>query len=202
MKMVRTLAQLIAEVRDAVHDPYGYRWSDEAIKRYLNDAQVDLKKDSRELFTWQFNIGAGTVQIDRPADLLIPKYAYFETGVERIPLRFTHEYPPSHVTGSPEKICVIGNVYYFYPVPSPGGRLILLGVRRPDPMENADDTPSVEDADTALVAYAVWQCFLASGDPMASVMQSYYAQLRTQWLVLDAMKNPTTTVIEREWWDG
>ncbi len=200
--MDMTLRQLITAVRDEVHDPYGYRWSDETIKRYLNDGQLDLIKDSRRLHIWEYAVDAGVSQVNRPIDLLVPKYAYFDLyNGERVQLHFSHDYPASQDVGVPEKICVIGDMYYLYPVPSVGGQLALLGVKRPIPMETDDDVPSVEDADSLLVAYAAWQCYLSDNDPMASVMWDYYNQRRGEWMVLDAMKNPTTTVIERNWWD-
>ena len=200
--MVMTLKQLIEAVRDEVHDPYGYRWSNETITRYLNDGQVDLLKDSRVLSLWEYNVAPNDVSVERSADLLVPKYAYFDLyNGERFPLYFTNDFPSSDDVGVPEKLCIVGTQYYFFPVPYTNGKLRLLGVRRPSVMVGDADTPEVEDADSLLVAYATWQCYLADSDPMAQVIGDYYNRRKAEWLVLDAMKNPTPNRIERNWWD-
>ena len=197
-----TLRELIQAVRDEAHDPYGSRWSDSTITRYLNDAQIDIARDTRRLYGWQYDVEAGTEYVTKPSDLLVPKYVYFDIpNGNRLQLYFTNEYPPADLLGVPQKICVVGNYYYFFPKPNTSGKLILMGVRRPVAMVSDTDVPELEDADSVLVAYAVWQCYLSDGDLMAQVWENHYRQRRGEWLVFDAMRNPVTDVIEREWWD-
>lgn len=193
---------MIAAVRDEVQDPNALRWSDATITRYLNNAQLDLAQISKKLNMWSVSVAAGATYVMKPTDLLFPKAFWFEISSWRYPLDIKYGVPPeaTTVTGDPVEVYPMGNYLYFYPVPQQAGTLYVSGVPRPTPMVNNTDTPSVEDADDLLIAYAAWMCYLADGDPLASVKENWYRQKKLEWSILDAQKNPMPDRIERSWW--
>lgn len=198
--MSMTLQELITAVRDEVQDYNKERWSDETITRYLNDGQLDLVQFSRALNVWQVSVDTNTSNVAKPPDLLVPKYAHFEINSNRFVIDIRHGMVPDADTGFPEALYIIGSYFYIYPIPTNSGTLYLTGVSRPTQMVSLEDTPSIEDADNLLIAYAAWMCMLSDGDPLAAVKKDYYEQKRTEWLVLDALKHPTPTIIERREW--
>lgn len=199
LTVVATLQELIQLVRDEVQDPNKERWSDTVITKYLNDGQLSLAQFSRALTVWQIPVDAHITDLPRPTDLLIPKYAHFEVNSNRFLVDIKHGMVPDKSSGFPEALYIISSSFYLYPVPTTSGTLYLTGVARPAEMVNPTDIPSVEDADSLLVVYAAWMCLLSDGDPNASSKGVYYREKRAEWLVLDALKYPTPTFVERRW---
>ncbi|BCV23299.1 hypothetical protein [Gelria sp. Kuro-4] len=196
------LSELIQAVRDEVQDQAAQRWSDATIIRYLNDAQLDLAQVSKQLTSWTTQVQAGAVYAPRPPDLLIPKAFWFEIGTWRYPLEMKYGLPPENqvVQGDPEAVHLVGDYMYFYPVVQQPGTLYISGTMRPTPMALNTDVPSIQDADSLLITYAAWMCFLSDGDPIASTKESWYRQRKLEWAILDAQKHPMPDRIERNWW--
>lgn len=197
------LSELIAAVRDEVLDQQNLRWSDSTITRYLNDAQLDLAKVSRQLSMWQSSVDAGTDYTLLPPDLLIPKELWFEVGLRRYQLNMKHGFPPEppSVRGYPVDAYIMGSYVYFYPVPQQSGTFYVLGVKRPTPMSAPTDTPELQDVDSLLITYAAWMCLLSDGNQSeASAKEALYNQMKAEWSVLDAQKNPLPNKIDRNWW--
>lgn len=186
------LSELIAAVRDEVQDQGMQRWADSTIIRYLNDAQLDLAQLSKKLTLWSVPVEGQTPFILRPVDLLIPKELWFEVGTNRWPLEIKYGTPPeaSERRGDPMSAYLIGNHVYFYPTPSREGTCHISGTKRPDTLSLDIDVPEVEDADSLLIAYAVWMCFLSDGDPLAGLKEAWYIQRKLEWAILDAQKHP------------
>lgn len=194
------LSELIAAVRDDVQDPGAARWTDTTITRYLNEAQLKLAQVSRQLHPWNQLLPAGTVFIALPADLLIIKNIYFEQASARYEGNLKFGLPPesAQVQGNPIDVYIVGgNTAYYYPVVSQDTTQIIAGIQRPAPMQADTDVPSIIDADDVLITYADYKCFLNDGDPMASAKKQIYEQERAEWSILDSLKNPMPTQIER-----
>jgi hypothetical protein len=196
------LSELISAVRDEVQDPNAVRWSDATITRYLNDAQMDLAQVSKKLNLWTLTVVAGQQSIAKPSDLLVPKSLWMEISTWRYPLDIKYGVPPEStvVTGDPVEAYFMGNSLYFYPIPQQTGTLYISGTQRPTAMVNPTDTPTIEDADSLLIAYAAWMCFLSDGDPAAAIKEAWYNQKKLEWSILDAQKNPMPDRIDRTWW--
>lgn len=196
------LSDLIAAVRDEVQDQGAVRWSDNTIIRYLNDAQLDLAQMSRQLTMWSVEAPSGTLSIPKPTDILIPKAFWFEVSTWRYPLDIRYGTPPESevVTGDPVAVYLMGSYIFFYPVVQQRGTLYISGTPRPRYMYSPTDVPDVEDADSLLVAYAVWMCLLSDGDPLAATKEAWYRQKKLEWSILDAQKHPMPDRIERNWW--
>ncbi len=195
------LWQLVRSVRSNIKDEDGLTFHDEQITEQLNAAQLDLTLLSRRLSTWSTSVEANTLTITKPTDCLIPKYCYFDYSSSRYRLSIKYGFPPetSSVTGYPEDVYIVGTDYYLYPVPSSGGTLLTVGVAKPNDMVDMDnDVPSVENADSALIAYATWMLLLASDNPEKSKgYQKIYEQKKQEWSIADSLANPMPTVIER-----
>lgn len=198
-----TLQELIARVRDNVYDPDGRRWSDATITAYLNEALANLKAFSYALVPFTVNVPANTGTVQRPSGLLAPNRAYFRIDTEQWELGVHSGIPEEteYVTGFPEDLYLAGNTMYLRPVPARDGTLTVVGTAKPAPLVNPTDTPSYEDVDQLLVAYATWWLWYTDGNiAEAERWRDIYLTLRTEWAVLDAQRNPSTNSISREWW--
>ena len=195
------LSALIAAVRDEVQDPGALRWSDATITRYLNDAQMDLAKDSKQLTIWTASVASGATTIAAPSDMLLPRYLWFEVGNSRVPIALRYGFPPepATVTGDPIAMFVVGTYFYPYPVPGRAGTLYVGGVARPTTLSLSTDVPSIADADNLLIDYAVLECLLSDGDPLAGPKQQRYDRKRMEWLMLEAQKNPFPDQVDVRW---
>lgn len=198
-----TLSELISAVRDEVRDPSALRFSDAAITRYLNDGLLELARVSKRVEVWQSSVAAGTAAVTMPTDLLFLRMAAWESGGSKHGLDIKYGMPRTqpNETGEPEAVWVVSGQIVLEPVPSSSGTLYLAGVPRPPKLVNTTDTTPLEDADSAIIAYAAWRCLLADGDPMAGAQKQAWQELRDAWLVADAQRNPMQTVLERRpWW--
>lgn len=197
------LSDLIAAVRDEVQDPGSARWTDATITRYLNDAQFELARISRQTSILTNAVPAGTVSITAPSNMLLPKEFWFEISVTwRYKLNLNYGMPPEvvTVTGNPSDVFINGSTIWFYPTTIQDGMLYIICTLRPTPMVNGTDTPSIQDADNLLIAYAAWMCLLSDGDPLADRKEQFYNNKKLEWSILDAQKNPMPNHIRREWW--
>lgn len=195
------LSELISAVRDDVQDPGSARFTDAAITRHLNSGQLKIAMVSQKFNAWTTTIPAGTVSAALPADLLIPKTIKLEVGSgNRYEPKIQKGLPPesSQVMGSPTHVYINGNTAFYYPVPGQDMTQIISGIKRPTPMVNSTDTPDVDDADDILIAYASYMCFLSDGDPLVQLKQQIYERERQEWSILDALKYPLPTQIERD----
>lgn len=196
------LSELISAVRDEVQDTGALRWTDSTITRYLNDGQRDLVQISNKINIWQISIPAGTVSINMPSDILIPKNFQFEINTWRYPLAVHYGIPPESTAtqGNPQEVYIVGDSIIFYPTVAQAGTLLISGVAQPVDMVNPTDTPVIKNIDSLLIAYAVWQCLMSDGDPLADIKGQYYQQKKMEWGILDAQQNPMPDRIERNWW--
>lgn len=203
MRTVATLQELIARVRDNVYDPEGRRWSDATITTYLNEALANLKPFSYTLVPFTVDVPANTDIVGRPSGLLAPNRAYFRIGTEQWELGVHSGIPEDteDVAGFPEDLYIAGSNLYLRPVPARDGVLTIVGTARPSLLFYPTDTPSYEDVDHILAAYATWWLWYTDGNIVeAERWRDVYMTLRTEWAVLDAQRNPSTNNISREWW--
>ncbi len=197
--MMATLAELVQRVKDLLDDG---ALTDQVLIAYLNDAQLELAQVSRERTVWDVAVAAGAVSVDRPTGALVLQEVYFDYSSTREELEFRGGYPPEPTddTGIPERVYVLGGKLYFYPVPSVDGTLHVVGISRPTDMANFGDTPSVQDADSVLVAYAAWMTALATGDQRASSLERLYQQRRVEWMARSSAANPLARHMVQEDW--
>jgi hypothetical protein len=203
-----TLAELIREVRDFVGDE-GELYSDEVIRTHLNNGQRELAELARFLQVWTVPVPAGTETVPRPAELLLPKEAFWQDGNYRFPLRVRYGFPPEAPAyrGGPEDLFSVGGDFYLYPVPSRDGELYIVGTSLPRAMFDPNDKPSLTGAERALVAYAVWKLLASTeGAGAANVRAAMedYLRLRQEWSVLEAQKQATAVYVRSKsdglWW--
>ncbi len=197
-----TLSDMIARVRDNVCDPTSARWADSTITAFLNDAQIRLAQMSRTPTARSVVVPAGTSYVIKPSDLLVPKNAFFEQGSDIYLLDIRQGMPtdPISMAGIPDTLYILDAMLHIRPVPGQDGVLDLEGIGRPTPLVNPTDTTTLEDADSVLVAYATWMCFMADGDPAAAGWKQIYEQIKQEWAILDAQKNPMPRHIGIDWW--
>jgi hypothetical protein len=197
------LSDLIAQVQDNVQDPSGLRWSQQQITNYLNYAQTEIQQFSRALSSFATAVAASTDYVTRPPSLLVPYKALFEFDSNyQWELGFNSGAPTdvNTITGIPQDAYFAGSLIYLRPVPGQAGTLTVVGTVRAVPMVNSTDAPTYDGSDQVLVAYATWYCFMTDNDPAAEGWYQRYMQMRAEWSVLEAEKNPTNNRIWREWW--
>ena len=201
--MALTLSQLVSAVREEARDPSSVRWSDVTITRYLNDGQRELAQLSRKLNVWESSVAANTQSVAMPADMLFLREAAWQQINQKwgLDIRYGTPRVEPDEKGDPLYVYVVGGVLVLVPIPWTAGTLILAGTPKPVDMANATDTPSLEDCDSALIAYATYRCLLADGDPMAAARKQEWEELKNAWVIADAQRNPMPKVLRRrEWW--
>ncbi len=200
--MALELSTMISNVRDNVQDPNALRWSDTLITQYLNDGQRKLAPNAFTLRRWVIPISRGLDSAFRPVDLLAPQELFFNIGDDQWPLTLRHGIPEDPVTiqGDPTAVYIVAANIYLRPVPTAAGNLIISGNARPSDMADSSDTPSLEDSEDAIVAYATYRCYVSDSDPVNSgLWQQIWKQERLEWVIQDAQKNPQRSRIERTW---
>jgi len=206
-----TLKDLIKQVRDNLQDYTAAYVSDTMITNYLNEAQVKLSQVSFGVDSFPVSVTAGTDYVSRPASLLAPQKAYFRVQDSQWELDISHGLPEDTevYSGYPDTAYFAGSKIYLRPVPGSDGTLTIAGTSRPAGMTAQTDTPSFQDADDILAAYATWKGYalIYAGKKdrdSFNLMQEWnqtYTRMRQEWGVLDAQKNPSTSRVQREWWE-
>ncbi len=198
-----TLSELISAVQEEARDPSELRWSKTTITRYLNDGQLQMARLSKKISVWEASVAANVASVTLPSDVLFVRQAAWRSQTEKYGLDIRYGMPrtqPSE-TGAPVSIWVVSGQAVLEPTPDAAGTLVLAGIPRPVSMVNTTDVSSLEDADSALIAYATYRCLLSDGDPTAAARKQEWEELRNAWLIADAQRNPMQTVLERRpWW--
>lgn len=153
---------------------------------YLNDAQVDLVRDSKR----EKNASISTVggKFSLPADCLFVRGAAWDGDFL---IQYQGKETPDLGTGDPEywKFDQAAKAILLFPSPS-SGSAELIYCPRPAAMSADGDLPALDDADSALIAYAKWQIYVKKEDvPAANLWQQEYEMQKFKWLDLDGKIN-------------
>ena len=197
--MTVTLTELIAAVREEVRDAGSVRWTDATITRYLNEGQDELGQTSLRIEVWEKVVAAGATAVEMPTDLLYTKEASWETESENHPLNIRSGQPETQPgeTGEPEDVYVINGDFVLDPLPDTAGTLIVAGTLRMTKMVLGTSTPFLEDADSALLAHAIYRCHSSDGDPMTLLKEREWTAAKLRWTITDAQKTPGSTTLNR-----
>lgn len=204
--MAMTLAELRTEVRAEVRDPSGTRWGNTTLRRYLNWALRELGRRSYKLSEWKTAVAAGTASVNRPSDLLYPREAAWEetNGRRELKMKYGATRNQPSETDSPRDLWVVGATLVLDPTPSIAGTLIISGIAKPTEFSLDTDVSSLDDADDALIAGAVYQCRASDGDPATLDALQRWNDAATAWMLADAQRYPMQRVLERKpwWWES
>lgn len=183
-----TLGELITQVRSILREPVPARWSDDDIKRYINNAIQDLAKLSEREHIITIPVTAGTLNVTVPTEVLKLREVYWEDINGRIELDHALDgYPLNDTeTGIPTYYYYIGDKLEIRPVPALDGIIILKYTKRPAELVNDTDTPEILYADEAIKCFAVWKALLEDGNPLASVWENEYAKESLKWLAVES----------------
>jgi hypothetical protein len=153
------------------------------IDSYFNDGQRDLAKDSKKIVKASVTVADDNFTI--PSNCLILKAVAYNGG-ELLP--YPGEVLPTIYSGTPSHYMQFGSTVYV--MDKATGTYTITYIPRPIDMVNDTDTPSLEDADEALIAYATWQFYQNDGNINdAAYWRSVYLEKKADWLDLDAKRN-------------
>lgn len=153
---------------------------------YLNEAQVDLVRGSKR--EKNATIATASGKFTLPSDCLFVRGVAWDS---EFLIQYTGAETPDLGTGDPEywKFKQDTKEILLYPIPS-SGSAELIYCPRPTAMSTDGDMPALDDADSALIAYAKWQIYVKKEDiPAANLWQQEYEMQKFKWLDLDGKIN-------------
>lgn len=182
------LAELISNVRSILREPVPARWSNNDIKRYINNAIQDLAKLSSKEKTVTLSVLSGTSNIDVPTDVLNLVRLYWEDeNIKKELYSAIDGYPLDNTElGTPIYYYIINDKIEIRPIPLLNGNLIIQYIPKPALLVNDTDEPSIKNADEAIISYAVWRALLEDGNPMAQLWEADYVKNAMKWQSVEA----------------
>lgn len=159
------LSELITRVRDVTGRSNATQTTDAQITRLLNDAQraSARRHNWRDLYIEkETTLTADTYRYSLPSDMKVCMGMRIIDGSSsrtlhektKTWLNWREPYPATRSSGKPTYYCIDGNYFELYPPPDSAYTLYINYVYWPVEMSEDSDTPSVDDLDDALIAYA------------------------------------------------
>lgn len=175
------LAELTTAIRSILMEPIPARWSNEDIKRYLNDGILELAIVADTTVSKEVPVSAGG-NIDITDDMLIVRSVYWDLDDEYKELCPGLEMlPKSKARGVPDKYFIAGDKIELRPIPDVDGYAKIGYVKKPALLENETGTPEIKNADKVLIAYGAWQAFLEDGSPYTQIWETEYTKRLMNW---------------------
>jgi len=170
------VAKTFVQLKTAVENVTG---TNTETGRYLNDGQIALALLSKRLKRQDVNATDGVIII--PSDCLIIRGVAWKNNILDI---YPEEFTPDYGTGTP--LWWQRNDNNILLIPKQTGTAKLIYTPRPAEMTQDTDVPELTDADSALIAYAIWQIYVDSEDEEESVFwEAKWLKEQAKWLELD-----------------
>ncbi len=190
-RVVKTLAQMVTDVRNILEEPVPARWTDAKLKEYLNKCQEDFAVLAERLKTEEVTLDAGDGTLPFPDDFLMMSEMYWmdgdqkreiKPGTTNVPLDDSANTSPA--TG-PTRYYMVNGVFEIRPVQAVDTDIIIVYYEDPDDMVEDDDRPHFNHTQDALIAGAVWMAYRDDNDPREQLWSNNYSIEKQKWLVIE-----------------
>lgn len=191
------LGQIRSAVREELQEDMPGRWSDNQIKRYINDGLLEMASFSSGREKIESSISVGEDLIDFPIKLLSIRKVFWKKGNAFSSITISKKiFDGSASTGKPDCIYLEGTKIRLEPKPDASGSLIFYGIISPPSLQEDLDEPYFRNCSNVLINYAVWQAFKSDKDPTTLVWKSDYQESLYRWIAMELEANAQDGRIE------